>query len=303
MQSRYPASADPVPYARRCAQALNSLHSILYFTADLREELAPFGVEEHSSVYMAGRAAPLGAVGSELVTGVFNSFAPGFVASRVPGVWDSVSPERAVEARQKAAGTVLQRLLGRAVVDSRAMADAAELATEAAAAGLLAGRPLHAANAALARPDEPHVALWHAATLLREHRGDGHVAVLDWFEVTGIRSLVIDCASGHGMPKEIVMPMRGWTEEEWSAARDHLAASGLIDGQGRLTAQGAELRDEIEYDTSRLDRQPYEALGGERTEKLARFVHGLVNSAADAGVFPPPLRDFFAPPTEKWNDL
>ncbi|WRZ49514.1 hypothetical protein OG622_22275 [Streptomyces sp. NBC_01314] len=282
---------------------MNSLHSILYFTTDLGEELAPFGVDEHSSVYMAGRASPLGAVGSAPVVGVFNSFAPGFVASTVPAVWDRVAPERAVEARQKAAGRAMERLLGRAVVESRALAEAAELATEAATEGLLADRPLYAANAALAWPDEPHVALWHAATLLREHRGDGHVAVLDWFEATDIRSLVIDCASGHGMPKEIVMPMRGWNEDEWSAARQHLATRGLVDGRGRLTARGAELRDEIEYDTSRLDRRPYEALGVERTEKLARFVHGLVNHAADTGVFPTPLRDFFAPPTEKWNDL
>ncbi|MGW7231177.1 SCO6745 family protein [Streptomyces sp. CBMAI 2042] len=302
------APSDSAPprdtsHARRCAQALNSLHSIPYFTADLGEELAPFGIEDHSSVYLTGRASPLGAADAPLVTAVLNSFAPSLVAARVPALWQHLTPARAVEARLSAAGRCLERLLGAETVASPAMSEAAGLATEAALAGTVAGRPLYAANLALERPQEPHIALWHASTLLREHRGDGHLTVLGWHEITAVHCLVLDCASGHGMPEEIVRPMRGWTEKEWAAARQDLRDRGLVDGHGRLTPRGAQLRDDIEDDTGRLDRRPYDTLGATGTEKLGRYVHGLVHRAAHAGTFPPPLAPFFAPATEKWNDL
>ncbi|GAA2502423.1 hypothetical protein GCM10010406_43670 [Streptomyces thermolineatus] len=290
-------------YARRCAQAVNALHSIPYFTADLAERLAPFGVTDPSSVYMAGRASPLGAADATVVTALFNAFAPGFVAERVPAIWGLVSPEQAIAAREAAAGAALERLLGTDAVRSPGMAEAAELAGEAAAGCILPGRPLYAANAALARPDEPHVALWHAATMLREYRGDGHIAILSRAELTGVEALVIDCASEHGMAEEIVRPMRGWTEADWAASRERLRDRGLVSGEGVLTARGAALRDEIEHETGRLDRRPYELLGGSRTEKLAEFVRGLVRTAAGSHAFPPPLRTFFAPDTSRWNRL
>ncbi|WP_372511462.1 SCO6745 family protein [Streptomyces cylindrosporus] len=289
--------------ARRCAQAVNALHSIPYFTTDLATELAPFGITDHSSVYLAGRASPLGSANAVVVTAVFSSFAPGLIAERIPALWELISPARAIQARQDAVATALERLLGTETVQSAALAEAAKLATAAAAACAPAGRPVYAANSALDLPDRPHVALWHAATMLREYRGDGHIAVLGHFELTGVDSLVIDCASSHGMAKEIVMPMRGWTEAEWSAGRERLTDRGLMDPQGRLTARGVTVRDEVEAETGRLDRQPYEALGPADVDRLGRYVRELVGTAADAGVFPPPLRDFFAPTADAWNAL
>ncbi|MBB5123040.1 hypothetical protein AF335_12150 [Streptomyces eurocidicus] len=290
-------------YARRCAHALNSLHAIPYFTDDLAKELAEFGVTDPSGVYLASRVSPLGVVGAPVVTAVCNAFAPGFVAERVPALWDLVTPERAVEARLRSAGAALERLLGTDVVRSDAMAEAAALATRAAAAGRFPGRPLFAANAALDRPEEPHIALWHAATLLREYRGDGHVTALARFELTGVHALVIDCASDLGMAKEIVMPQRGWTEEEWATAEAELRARGLVAGDGTLTARGAEVRAEVERETDRLDREPYAFLGEADVEKLARYVHGLVGAAGRAGAFIPQLLHFFAPDTDAWNRL
>ncbi|MFD3700840.1 hypothetical protein ACFWUZ_32730 [Streptomyces sp. NPDC058646] len=289
-------------YARRCAQSINALHSIPYFTADLANELAEFAVTDPSSVYLASRASPLGAVDAPVVTAAFNAFAPGYIAQRVPALWDQVSPERAVLARQAAAGAALERLLGADTVRSPEMAQAAKLAAEAAAGCSLPGRPLYAANAALEQPDPPHIALWHAATMLREHRGDGHIAVLGYFELTGVDALVIDCASTHGMAKDIVMPQRGWAEADWTAARERLLDRDLVDREGALTARGAALRDEVERETDRLDRAPYASLGGADAEKLATYVHGLVNTAARSGAFIPQLLDFFAPATDVWNE-
>lgn len=297
------SSTDDRSYARRCAQAVNALHSVPYFTTDLAERLAPYGITDWSSAYLAGRASPLGAVDATVVTATFNTFAPGFVAERVPGIWGQVSPEQAIAAREAAAGAALERLLGPEVVHSAAMAEAAELAGAAAAGCSLAGRPLYAANASLPRPDEPHIALWHAATMLREHRGDGHLAVLGHAELTGVDALVIDCASEHGMPKEIVRPMRGWSEAEWEASRKRLEERGLVNGEGGLTEHGIALRDEIEHETGRLDRHPYELLGDAQVGKLAEFVRGLVRTASDSQVFPPPLHSFFVPEASRWNRL
>lgn len=296
-----PTSAPP--YARRCAHALNSLHSIPYFTDDLAKELTEFGVTDPSDIHFASRVSPLGVVGAPVVTAVCNVFAPGLVAERVPALWDLVTPERAVEARLKSAGAALERLLGADVVRSDAMAEAAALATRAASAGRFPGRPLFAANAALDRPEEPHLALWHAATLLREYRGDGHIAALAHFGLTGVHALVVDCASDLGMAKEIVMPHRGWTGEEWDAAEEELRARGLVAADGTLTPRGAEVRVEVERETNRLDQEPYASLGDADVERLARYAHGLVRAAARAGAFIPPLLDFFAPDTDAWDKL
>ncbi|MEU6148321.1 hypothetical protein ABZ848_49365 [Streptomyces sp. NPDC047081] len=237
------------------------------------------------------------------MTAVFNSFAPGLIADRIPALWDLISPEHAIQARQDAVGNALERLVGTEIVCSQELTEATKLAVAAANACSSPGRPLYSANSALDLPDRPHVALWHAATMLREYRGDGHIAVLGHFELAGVDSLVIDCASTHGMAKEIVMPMRGWTEKEWSQGRERLADRGLVDAEGRLTRRGAAVRDEVEAETGRLDRQPYEALGQAGVERLARYVHRLVGIAADNGVFPPPLRGFFAPASAVWNAL
>ncbi|MFE0047963.1 SCO6745 family protein [Streptomyces albireticuli] len=290
-------------YARRCAHALNSLHAIPYFTDDLAKELAPSGVTDPTGVYLASRVSPLGVVDAPVVTAVCNAFAPRFVAERIPALWEKVSPERAIEARLKTAGAALERLLGADVVRSEAMAEAAALAGVAASAGRFPGRPLFAANAALDVPGEPHLALWHAATLLREYRGEGHITALAHAELTGVHALVIDCASDLGMSKRIVMPQRGWTEEEWAAAEEELRERGLVDRDGALTARGTAVREEVERETNRLDRAPYALLGDADTERLALYVHGLVSAAGRAGAFIPQLLPFFAPDTDAWNKL
>ncbi|MDX3642278.1 SCO6745 family protein [Streptomyces sp. MB09-02B] len=290
-------------YVQRCAQAVNALHSISYFTPDLADELAQFGVTDPSGVYFAGRASPLGAVDAPVVTALFSGFAPAFVAQRVPALWDLVPPQQAVRARQTAVGAALERLLGAEVIRSQELAEAAKLATAAASACSVHGRPLYAANAGLAQPEDPHVALWHAATMLREYRGDGHAMVLGHAELIGVEALVLDCASELGMPKEIVMPQRGWTEQEWSAARERLLERGLVDAAGALTARGAALRAEVERETGRLGRAPYAVLGEAGVEKLARYVRDLVTAAAGHGAFVPQLRTFFAPDTDTWNRL
>lgn len=283
------------PAGRQCHNAVNSLHSLLYFSSDLGDDLARRGVCDPMAVYLVGRAAPLGPVGAGPVTAAFNAFSHELVATHLPTVWDDVTPAEGVASRLRAADATLRRVLGDEAVASPEMAEAAGLALRATEACSRPGRPLYSANADLPVPDAPHLVLWHAATLLREHRGDGHVTTLSHQELDGLDALVSHSASVDGMPKEIVMTKRGWSEQDWSAAEERLRDRGLMDSLGALTDAGVRLREEVERETDRLDRRPYEHLGVAGVARLVELVTAFVIAAANAGAFPPVLRDFFVP--------
>ncbi|MFE5580129.1 hypothetical protein [Kitasatospora sp. NPDC056531] len=288
----------PIPLpplaGRRCQEALNSLHSTVYFTPDLAKGLAEYGVDDSMAVYLAGRAGALGPVATGTVTAAFYGFAHPLMAEHVPHVWSLVPPATAVEVRLAAVDALLHRYLGEATLASPEMAEAARLALRATEAGQRAGRPMFSAHADQPVPQKPHLALWYAATLLREHRGDAHIAALQHAELNGIDALVSHCASSDGMPKEVVMTKRGWTEADWSGAEDRLRERGLMDERGVLTAQGEQLRSHLEAETDRLDRAPYEHLGAASVARLTELVDAFVAQAGAAGAFPPELLAFFS---------
>jgi hypothetical protein len=282
---------------RACGYALNSFHSTIYFADDLDRELAAYGVADPMAVYLAGRAAPLGEVSAGVVTAAFNAFAPDLVASHIPAVWTQVKPAQVVSSRLRAADQVLTRLLGRPELDSAEVHEAADLAMTAAASAPRPGRPMYAANRDLPVPDAPHLRLWHAATLLREYRGDAHLVALGHAELDGLDALVSHCASPDGMPKEVVRAKRGWTEADWAASERRLRERGLMDRTGALTEEGLRCRARLEQDTDRLSGIPFAELGPSNVRRLRHLVHRMVDRAAHSAAFPPELRDFFAPPS------
>ncbi|WP_042429202.1 SCO6745 family protein [Streptacidiphilus anmyonensis] len=279
---------------RQCLSALNSLHSIVYFAPDLDEELADRGIADPMACYLAGRAAALGPVGPGTVSATFYGFKHEMIATHVPLVWRLADPQLVVAARFRAADAALRRYLGEETCASPELAEAARLALRAVEACERPGRPLFAAHADLARPEEPHLALWYAATLLREYRGDGHIAALQHAGLGGLDALVSHSASREGMPKHLVMSKRGWTEEDWAAAEDRLRARGLMDAAGELTEAGVRLREDLEEETDRLDRAPYEHLGADGVARLTQLCEGYVLSAVMAGAFPAELLAVFA---------
>ncbi|MEE1942145.1 hypothetical protein V1L54_22555 [Streptomyces sp. TRM 70361] len=280
-------SSLPARAGRRCHAVLNPLHSALYFAPDLARELAPYGIEDPTAVYLAGRAAPLGRVGPGVVTAVFHSFHHDLVARHLPAVWELASPGTVVAARLRAADSMLRRLLGDKAVESGEMTEAARLALRAAEGCVRPGRPLYAAHADLPVPDAPHLALWHAATLLREHRGDGHLAVLQHAGLDPLEALVSHTASGHGMSPKWVLATRGWHRRDWDAARERLRGRGLLDAAGEPTEAGTALRKELEAETDRLDAAPYEHLGASGTARLTELCGAFTTAAVGAGAFPP----------------
>ncbi|WP_369174004.1 hypothetical protein AB5J49_41290 [Streptomyces sp. R28] len=280
----------PEPLAgRRCHNVLNSLHATSYFAPELGRELAALGVTHPRAVNFAVRAAALGPVGAGAVTATFYNYKHELVARHVPAVWAIAPPEDVLAARARAVDSLLRRLLGEETVASAEMTQAARLALRAAEACSRSARPLYSAHADLPVPEEPHLAYFHASTLLREHRGDGHLAVLMSAGLDGLEAVVTHTATGKGMAPKWVFSSRGWTQEDWDAAAGRLRERGLLDDSGDLTPEGVALREEIESETDRLDRAPYEHLGAEGVARLTELGAGFARAALAAGAFPADL--------------
>ncbi|ACZ87910.1 SCO6745 family protein [Streptosporangium roseum] len=264
---------------------IEPVHAMLYFSSQAFEEAARLGydVESRWPSYFAWRWAPLGAAGPRLVTATSYSFSPAMVAEYVPAIWATAVPEKVLDARLRAVDGTYRALLGDRL-DSPDVAEAAELARRAAESVSVAHRPLAAANLDQPWPDEAHLVLWQAYTVLREHRGDGHLAALMAADLDGCEALVSFAAVGAAPVANFAG--RGWSEQEWAAAQDRLAVRGLIDADGQATEQGRRLRDQVERMTDDLAAGPWRALGTRRAERLAQLNLPLLGAAFESGVLP-----------------
>jgi len=255
---------------------------VTYFAPEARAAFDGLGYRGFWMGYFAARSAPLGTVPAEVVTATFYNFAPERVAKALRGAWAVAGPESALRARQESAVAALGRY---GITDDAAVRAAAELARKAARHPAVDGRPLFAANRALSWPDDPLPALWHAVTLLREHRGDTHVAVLTAEGVSGRESNVLHVAAGR-VPREYMMRARDYDDASWREHETALAARGLVDDRGALTAAGTELKDHIEDRTDRLALAALDALEDEEVERLFRALTPLTRRVIAGGDVP-----------------
>lgn len=276
---------DPALVAR-AHRAVEPLHSHLYFAPEHDEAFSALGLKPGRMSYFAGRAAPMGAVGAGVVTATFYNFSPSLVAHMIPRAWTLASPEQVVEARLGAARASLTRLLGDDVVEGPEVAQLAGLLRDACAALSPEGRPLYAGHADLPWPNEPLLDLWHAASLLREHRGDGHIAALLHADLNGLEALITHTVTGRGFTEAAARATRGWSEEEWNAEIAALAERGLVE-DGALTAAGQDLRARVEAETDVLSAEPWLALGEETTARVVELARGLARILVANGAYPP----------------
>ena len=279
----------PPRAGRRCHHVINPLHSTVYFSPDLDTEFKALGFEDVSAMRLASRSAALGAVGAGTVAATFYNYNVELLARHLPAVWDIASPAEVIAARLRAVDSTLRRLLGEEAIASAEMAEAAELALRATEACTRHGRPLYSGHADLAVPEEPHLKYWHAATLLREHRGDGHLVALLSAGLDPLEALVSHTATGMGMSPRWVLGSRGWRRADWDAAVARLRERGHLDADGGLTTEGSALRDAVEEHTDRLDAAPYEHLGAAGVERLTALGKEFRNAAFLAGAFPADL--------------
>ena len=271
--------------ARRLWKLLEPYHATVYFAPEAVDVYTAAGTKGYWMGYFASRSAAMGPVGPGVVTATFFNFAPTMVHRALPDAWGFTVPEKMLAARVQVADLALRRLLDD--VEDEAISEAADLALQAAGAGDPSGRPLFAANIAQPPPRDPHLRLWHAATCLREHRGDGHVALLLTSGLDGCEANVLAAAAGVVDPA-VQASRRGWTEQEWDAAGERLRDRGLLDAEGTPTPGGTAARDAIEAQTDLLSVRPYEVLGQDGADRLTALLEPLARQILDRGEMPYP---------------
>ena len=288
------------------------VHAVTYFTAEARSAYEQAGLRGFWRGYFAGRAAPLGAASAAVVAASFFNFAPAFVARAIPAVWELITPEEALRVRLAGAAEGLGRLLAGREAEAAAAAD---LLWGAIGELDFSGRVLAAANAALPVPPGEDAAaspgssgpsasapssapsaslaaaglgrLWQAATLLREHRGDGHFAALAAADIDGCEAVVLRCCLD--LRREDMQPVRGWTDEAWDGALSRLAARGWVDADGTLTSAGREAHAVVEDATDRAASRPWARLDPEATAEIAAVLTPLARACAAALPYPSPI--------------
>ncbi|MDH6489544.1 hypothetical protein [Streptomyces sp. SAI-127] len=270
---------------RQLWHLLEPLHAVLYYAPEVFEEAAALGyvTKERWPSYFPLRAAPLGPVGAEQVASAFYSFSPRMVAEHIDSAWAAAEPGAVLAARLRGIDRAYRAIFGDRV-DSPELVEAAGLARRAAEAVNTAGRPLAAANVALEWPEAPHLQLWQAATILREHRGDGHIAALLVAGLDPVESLVSFAAIGAASVERF--GSRGWSATEWEAARGRLTARGLLDETGEATEAGRDLRHRVERHTDQLAAAPWQLLGAADTARLADLLGDFWVAVLSSGLLP-----------------
>ncbi|HEY1636007.1 MAG TPA: hypothetical protein VGF64_14680 [Acidimicrobiales bacterium] len=278
------SSLQPV-IARKTWRSVEPVHAMIYFAPEAAERYVALGLDGQMG-YFASRSAPMGPVGVEVVIATFFNFNPDLVGSAIPVAWEKATCGEILEARLAGADMALRRVLGDAA-GSPEMARAAELARIAAEAASERpeGRPLFAGHSKLPWPSEPHLVLWQAQALLREYRGDGHVAILTGAGLTGIEALVLHAATGE-VPAEALRVTRSWSHEQWNEGVEAVRSRGWLSAGEELSLSeaGRAHRQQVEDATDHLALHPYAALGDERCSELRALARPFSRTIVSAGM-------------------
>jgi len=262
------------PVARRMFDLTEPISLVNFFSEEPNDEMAALGFDNYWDGYFAGRSAPLCRVPAEVVHAAFYNFADGEVARHIPQVWDTTTPEAAHAARERGCVAALRRILGD-LVETPGFARAAELLAKAATSAPTEGRVMYAGLRTLPMPEEPVARLWHAANMLREHRGDGHIAALVSERIGGIEAHVL-CALDLGIyPAESFGRIHHLPKTYLAEVMAGLRERGLIDASGRFTEAGRATKDRIEALTDVLAEAPYEGLEPHEVDELIAALEPL----------------------------
>jgi hypothetical protein len=266
-------------------RTLEPVHAQVYFAKENREEYSQLGYDLKANPlagYFPARAAAMGAVNAATVQATFFNFSEIAVVLGMDRAWEIASPEQVLAARYRGADRALRRFCGD-LLDSPDVVEAVDLARTATEGCTPYGRPLYAGNAAVAWPDVPHLQLFHAITLLREFRGDGHIAALVVEGITGLEAAVMHVAQGDSWSREPLRKTRVYTSEQWDDAEARLRLRGWLDASAQFTDAGREVRQRIEDRTDELALPPWEHLGEAGCERLRELVRPLSRAVVDGG--------------------
>ncbi len=272
------------PIARTMWALFEPLHAVTYFAPQARKAADDAGYRGFWMSYYAMRIAPLGAVGAEVATSAFYGFSPTRGQQALPDAWRHASPEQALEARLRGAEAALRTAWAAGHVHDGHLEEVAHLLEDAAGAVDTSGRVLTAANTALPQPVGPHRRLWQAATVLREHRGDGHNAALVAAGIGPVHAHLLKEASGE-TEGDVLRTGRDWPQQTWKRAEADLVERTWLTEAGQLTALGKQVRGDVEERTDAAAAAPWQAWGSERTQRLAELLLPLAQAVLQAGFY------------------
>lgn len=271
--------------ARSFWHAIEPIHSAVYFAPEPAEAARRIGLRGYWMGYFASRVAPLGPVPPSAVTAMAYGFAPVMIERAIPDAWKFADPAVVLETRIDTAAETLRRHLDAGLIATLPELD--ELLWQAIAGCPFDGRPLAAAWSRVTRPDDPAASVWLATTILREHRGDGHIIAAVAAGLRGLDASLTHVATG-AISREMIQPTRGWTDEDWQKSERRLRARGLLDRDGRLTKTGGALRRDVEDLTDRLAAGPVERLGETGVKEAIDLAAPLSRHIIDTGLLPVP---------------
>src|SRR6201995_934111 len=254
--------------ARRMFELLEPICLVTFMADECNQEMAALGHRTYWDGYFASRAAPLGRVPPHVVPASFSSFADGEAARHIPSAWETIPPEASIAARERGGAASLRRIRGDELAGSPGLARAADLTTKAATSAPMEGRVMYAGMRTLPVPGDPVARLWHSATMLREHRGDGHVAALVGARIGGTEAHVLSAIEMGIHPPESFGRIHHLPKKRLAEVMDGLRERGLVDADGQFTDAGRETKQRVEALTDELAGQPYEALSPAELDEL-----------------------------------
>jgi len=276
--------------ARRMFELLEPICLVTFFADECNEELAALGHRTYWDGYFASRAAPLGRVPASVVHAAFYSFAEGEAARHIPSAWETIPPEASLAARERGSAASLRRILGDEQAGSPGLLRAAELTTKAATSAPTEGRMMYAGMRALPVPGDPVARLWHSATMLREHRCDGHIAALVGASIGGTEAHVLSALEMGIHPPESFGRVHHLPEERLAAVMAGLRERGFVDEDGWFTDAGRKTKQHVEALTDDLATPPYDALSPAELDELVAALTPITAALVAAGI-PAPVRN------------
>ena len=257
---------------RQTHRTLEPYHGMIHFVPEAPAAYAQLGVQARGG-YFGSRSAAFGLVPPETVVATFFNFHPSLVRTSLEQAWAATTPTAMLDARLAAVDAALRRVLGDSL-DAPEVTEAADLARTAAGGCIDDGHPLYAAHAAQPWPEAPHLQLWWAQTLMREFRGDGHIAAMVTQNLSGLQALVIHAATGV-ITRAALQSTRGWSDDEWALGERGLTERGWLDDTGALTQTGRQARQWVEDTTDALTTRCWDRIGDVGAARLREIVGPL----------------------------
>lgn len=274
-----PAPPPATTAARRLRDVLAPIGEHAIWSPRTNEVLDKLGLG-FVPAYLWGRAVGLGDPPGEVVAAAFGVYEPRLVTAVYEHARRQCGRAGFLAAREEATIASLSDILGD--VDVTGSVAVLRRGVEAADN---CGRALFSGLNSLDWPDDPVGQLWRACDLLREHRGDSHMAV--WI-AAGLGPVAVNLLTELwlGMPLGVYTAMRrGWPEADIVSAVAELEARGLVSG-AEITAAGRVFRDQLEDRTDALEQPVVDAMG-EDFEPVIQALDTWSTTIAASGAFPP----------------